>query len=68
MNKWVVDAIARKVGALEKKYFLHGEATEELVGMWSTGDGVAMDDMNCYRDVRRTEEAVAPDFPKQHED
>lgn len=61
----ILDAIAEKADALERRQSLHEEALARLARMDETGMGIEWDDMKRYLDARMAGEDVPPPAPKR---
>lgn len=56
----ILDAIAEKVDALERRHAFHEEAQKRLAHLQETGMGIEWADMKRYLDARMAGEDVPP--------
>ena len=56
----ILDAIAEKVDALERRHAFHEDARKRLAHLEETGTGIAWADMKRYLDARMAGEDVPP--------
>lgn len=56
----ILDAIAEKVDALERRHAFHEEAQKRMAHLEETGMGIAWVDMKRYLDARMTGEDMPP--------
>ena len=56
----ILDAIAEKVDALERRHGFHEDARKRLAHLEETGMGIAWADMKRYLDARMAGEDVSP--------
>jgi predicted transcriptional regulator len=64
----ILDAIAEKADALERRQSFHEEALARLARMEASGMGIEWDDMKRYLDARMAGEDVPPPASKRFRD
>lgn len=62
---FILEAIAEKADAVERRQAFHAEALQRLARMRETGMGISWEDMQRYLDARMAGEDVPPPEPER---